>query len=60
MFGIEPGDQLLLLGDVERGIGILPKKMLHDLLGLIGATLGEQGKWSGKRTKEEHDGRKRS
>ena len=25
MFGIQPGDTLLLLGDIERGIAIPPK-----------------------------------
>ena len=27
VFGIKPGDTLLLLGDVERGIAIPPKNM---------------------------------
>lgn len=35
LFGIEPGDVLLLLGDIKRGIAIPPKKNLekfHELL----------------------------
>ena len=31
VFGIAPGDTLLLLGDVERGIAIPPKAFFHDL-----------------------------
>ena len=29
VFGIRPGDTLLLLGDVERGIAIPPKEQFH-------------------------------
>ena len=28
MLGIKPGDTILVLGDVERGIAILPKEMM--------------------------------
>ena len=31
IFGIQPGDTLLLLGDVERGIAIPPKSFFHDI-----------------------------
>lgn len=31
IFGIEPGDVLLLLGDKERGIAILPKEHMQQL-----------------------------
>ncbi|MBR5383046.1 MAG: AbrB/MazE/SpoVT family DNA-binding domain-containing protein [Clostridia bacterium] len=31
IFGIEPGDVLLLLGDKERGIAILPKENMQQL-----------------------------
>ncbi len=31
LFGIHPGDTLLLLGDVERGIAIPPKAFFRDL-----------------------------
>ena len=31
VFGIAPGDTLLLLGDVERGIAIPPKSLFQDL-----------------------------
>ena len=33
IFGIQPGDTLLLLGDVSRGIAIPPKEMLSQLHG---------------------------
>ncbi len=31
IFGIQPGDTLLLLGDEERGIAIPPKSFFHEL-----------------------------
>ena len=31
VFGIAPGDTLLLLGDVERGIAIPPKSFFHEM-----------------------------
>ncbi len=31
VFGIVPGDTLLLLGDVERGIAIPPKSFFHEM-----------------------------
>ncbi len=31
VFGIAPGDTLMLLGDVERGIAIPPKSFFHEL-----------------------------
>ncbi len=31
IFGIRPGDTLLLLGDAERGIAIPPKAFFHSL-----------------------------
>ena len=33
IFGIKPGDTLLLLGDVERGIAIPPKGAFAELFG---------------------------
>lgn len=42
IFGIQPGDTLLLLGDVKRGIAIPPKDAVA---GFFGATFdGEEGK----------------
>ncbi len=38
VFGIKPGDTLLLLGDENRGIAILPK---HALTGLFSAAFDE-------------------
>ncbi|MBQ9907525.1 MAG: AbrB/MazE/SpoVT family DNA-binding domain-containing protein [Oscillospiraceae bacterium] len=34
VFGIKPGDTLLLLGDEERGIAIPPKNTLSHLYGV--------------------------
>ena len=31
LFGIQPGDTLILLGDVERGIAIPPKAALEQI-----------------------------
>ena len=42
LFGIRPGDTLLLLGDVERGIAIPPKGAFADLFGAAFQT--EEGK----------------
>ena len=33
IFGIKPGDTLLLLGDEQRGIAILPKTAFAELFG---------------------------
>jgi AbrB family looped-hinge helix DNA binding protein len=38
VFGIKPGDTLLLLGDENRGIAILPK---HAFTGLFSAAFDE-------------------
>lgn len=35
VFGIKPGDTLLLLGDQERGIAIPPKGAFAELFGLV-------------------------
>lgn len=34
IFGIKPGDTLLLLGDIERGIAIPPKGVFAELFGI--------------------------
>ena len=34
LFGIKPGDSLLLLGDEQRGIAIPPKGAFADLFGV--------------------------
>ena len=35
VFGIKPGDTLIVLGDVERGIAIPPKSLFSELTGVI-------------------------
>lgn len=32
MFGLQPGDEILVLGDNERGIAILPKEKQQDVM----------------------------
>ena len=36
VFQIQPGEQLLIFGDEEKGLGIMPKKPLLELMELIG------------------------
>jgi AbrB family looped-hinge helix DNA binding protein len=35
LFNIKPGDTLMLLGDIERGIAIPPKETFADLANMI-------------------------
>lgn len=35
MLGIHPGDTILVLGDVERGIAIPPKSMMNKYISMI-------------------------
>ncbi|MCM1087102.1 MAG: AbrB/MazE/SpoVT family DNA-binding domain-containing protein [Blautia sp.] len=35
MLGIHPGDTILVLGDVERGIAIPPKSMMDKYISMI-------------------------
>ena len=35
VFGIEPGDSLLLLGDMKRGLAIPPKEQIHSMFAHI-------------------------
>ena len=39
MFGIEPGDQLLLLADTEQGIGLPPKAQAGQIFAAITAAV---------------------
>ena len=32
IFGLQPGDEILVLGDNERGIAILPKEKQQDVM----------------------------
>lgn len=41
IFGIKPGDTVLLLGDIERGIAIPPKGAFTELFGV--AFAGKKG-----------------
>lgn len=35
VFGINPGDQLLILGDEERGLAIVPKKGILGIMSMV-------------------------
>ncbi|MCM1122446.1 MAG: AbrB/MazE/SpoVT family DNA-binding domain-containing protein [Eubacterium sp.] len=35
MFGINPGDTILVLGDIKRGIAIPPKAMMDKYISMI-------------------------
>ena len=44
LFGIHPGDTIIVLADEEKGIAIPPKSMLEGLLGTIfGGEMPESG-----------------
>ena len=39
MFGFNPGDEILVLGDIERGIAILPKEKQKEYIAHIFSTI---------------------
>lgn len=43
MFGIHPGDTILVLGDIERGIAIPPKSMMNKYISMIFGELSMEG-----------------
>ena len=43
VFGIQPGDTLIVLGDVERGLAILPKGALTEMHRHIFEQKGDDG-----------------
>lgn len=57
VFLIEPGDQLLLFGDEEKGIGIVPKRAVHELLKIVGANVfgGEAERSGNTKAKQGED-----
>lgn len=48
VFAIQPGDQVLMFGDEERGIAMIPQRALTDLLGLVTGKI-----FAGKEDKKE-------
>ncbi len=44
MFDIHPGDTILVLGDVDRGIAIPPKSMMNKYISMIFGELSMDGK----------------
>lgn len=41
LFGLNPGDEILVLGDEQRGIAILPKEQQREFIGRIFADTGD-------------------
>ena len=41
MFEFKPGDEILVLGDNEKGIAILPKAKQKEVMGQIFSEIGE-------------------
>ena len=35
VFGLQPGDEILVLGDIEKGLAILPKEKQQDAIDQI-------------------------
>lgn len=44
VFNIKPGDNLMILGDEERGIAIVPQNAIMDLVNLMGVFSGRKSK----------------
>lgn len=44
MFDLQPGSEILVLGDIERGIAILPKEMQKEYITRIFSELGNENK----------------
>ena len=42
LFHIEPGDQLLILGDEERGLAIIHQRDILNFVGALGAAMEEE------------------
>ena len=40
MLGVKPGDTILVLGDEERGLAILPKSMMEEYISKIFGEVG--------------------
>lgn len=43
MFALHPGEEILVLGDKERGIAILPREMQKEYIARIFSGLEEEG-----------------
>lgn len=42
MFDLQPGDEIVVLGDEKRGIAILPKAMQREFIGKIFSQIDEE------------------
>ena len=43
LFDLQPGNEILVLGDENRGLAILPKEMQKEYIGRIFSGLEEEG-----------------
>ena len=43
LFNLHPGDEILVLGDAERGIAILPKEKQREYIAKIFDEMGTEG-----------------
>ena len=41
LFDLQPGDEILVLGDKKRGIAILPKEMQNEYIGRVFSEMEE-------------------
>lgn len=41
MFELQPGDEILVLGDKDKGIAILPKEKQQEVIGQVFSEIGE-------------------
>ena len=42
LFSLQPGEEILVLGDIERGIAILPKEKQQDVIKQIFSKMEEE------------------
>ena len=46
IFHIEPGDQLLILGDIDQGLAIVPEKAMQELMRAVTDNVfTKKGEW---------------
>ena len=41
MFNLQPGDEILVLGDISKGVAILPKEKQQEVIGQVFSEIGE-------------------
>ena len=53
IFNLNPGDEIIVLGDVQKGIAILPKSKQHDYIKNIFGVI-EDNAWNSVKNKLNH------